>query len=67
VFFLLSAIYCAWLTATPLTPERLHQAQIQFYVWLAVAAVTLILSLAIVIRMIRFRKASHSAEVTPAA
>jgi len=67
VFCFISAVYCAWLSATPLTPGRLHQVQFEFFVWLAVAAVTFVLSVIIVFRMIRFRRASHRPEATRAA
>jgi hypothetical protein len=67
VFSLLSAIYCAWLTATPLTPERLHIVQMEVYVWFAVFIVTLVTSVVIFRRMLRTRHAEHSSQITPAA
>ena len=53
---LLTAIYCAWLTATPLTPERLHFVQAEFYVWIAAFGAALICSFVIIVRVIRFRR-----------
>jgi hypothetical protein len=67
VWSLLNAIYCAWLTATPLTPDRLRSAQIDFYAWLAAFAVALIISLIMVIRMIRLHRSPRSLETTRAA
>jgi hypothetical protein len=63
---LFNAIYCAWLTATPLTPERLRVAQTYFYAWLAAFAAALIISLIIVIRMIRLRRSPRIVEATRA-
>jgi len=55
-FALLSAIYCAWLTATPLAPQDLHKAQFHYYLWLVTFAITVVLSIVTLIRMIRRRK-----------
>jgi hypothetical protein len=55
-FALLSAIYCAWLTATPLAPQALHKAQFDFSFWLVTFAITLALSIGATIRMIRLHR-----------
>jgi len=56
IFASLSAAYCAWLTAIPLTPQALHKAQFDFCFWLVASGVTLILLTVTIIRMVQLRK-----------
>jgi hypothetical protein len=63
---LLNTIYCAWLTATPLTPDRLRSAQIYSYAWFAAFVAALIFSFVIITRMIRLRRSQRTLEATHA-
>jgi hypothetical protein len=64
---LLNAIFCAWLTATPVTPDRLRSAQIFFYVWLAAFAAASIICFVIALRMTRLHRSQRTLETTRAA
>jgi len=65
-FAFLSAVYCAWLTATPLTPAALQHAQISYLIWLGLFGAMVIASLVVIICMIRFRRAQRREEFTRA-
>jgi len=64
LFALFSAIYCAWLTATPLTSERLHFVQVEFFVWLGILVIALITSVVIIMRLLRSRTAQRNSQIT---
>jgi len=64
LFALFSAIYCAWLSATPLTPERLHLFQVEFFVWLSLFLLELIFSVVIIMRLLRYRGAQSTSQIT---
>ena len=57
---LLTAIYCAWLTATPLTPGRLHFVQVEFCAWIIAFVASLTCSFVVTVRMIRLRRIARS-------
>jgi Na+-driven multidrug efflux pump len=62
-FALLSAVYCAWLTATPLTPAALHHAQTGYLVWLGLFSVMVVASIVVIICMIRFHWAQRREQI----
>ena len=63
-FAILSTIYYAWLTATPLGPEQLRQAQGSFYGWLFTSVLALGSTVGVIVRMILFQRARYRAEGT---
>ena len=74
VLSLLASLYCghaflfwAWLTATPLTPTRLAQAQYNANVWLSLTAASVLAAVASFVWVIRLgrRPASRGFEVMP--
>ena len=64
MFALLSTIFCAWMTTTPLTAKQLHFEQIAMYVLFGLFLAALITSGAIAIRLLRFRNAQRSSQIT---
>jgi hypothetical protein len=49
------AAYWAWVTATPVTPERLEAAQHRAYAWLAVAMACAVVVVTMLVRAVRGR------------
>ena len=66
VFSFLSAIHCAWLTATPLTPDRLRIVQLEFFLWLSAFVLSLFTAGVLIIRALRARHAKRSSQITSA-
>jgi len=64
IFALVLSIFGAWMTTTPLTAKQLHVEQIEIYVLFGLFLAALITSGAIAIRLLRFRNAQRSSQMT---
>ena len=64
MFALVLSIFGAWMTTTPLTAKQLHVEQIEIYVLFGLFLAALITSGAIAIRLLRFRNAQRSSQIT---
>ena len=58
-FALLQMLTQAWLTATPLHPDKMHAAQFWAVVFTTIFVVATVLAVLVTIRIVRFRRSTH--------